>query len=194
MITPLAEVTDMMRYSGLGLVLIAAVAFPAFYTSNPQLFHPAGASVGPTPDLEGGSIAFAAPEPERPATRASGRKVMVAADERGHFVAEFRLNGKKIMALVDTGATAVAINKSTAQRIGIALSAADFTNVAHTANGEARYARAVIRSIELGKIRVENVDAAVLEDKALGNVLIGMTFLNKLKSFNVTDGELALQQ
>jgi aspartyl protease family protein len=178
----------MMRFAWLGLVVMAAAAFPAFYTSNPQLFHSA---FGKTP---AGAETVATLKTPAQKKSVSGRKVTVAADAQGHFVTEFKMNGKRITALVDTGATSVAINKSTAQRLGIALSPDDFTGIARTANGEARYAPAIIGTIEVGRIRVENVQAAVLEDKALENVLIGMSFLNKLKSFNVSGGELSLQQ
>ena len=40
-------------------------------------------------------------------------------NDRGHFVGDFRFNGRRIEALVDTGATAVALNLSTARRIGV---------------------------------------------------------------------------
>ena len=44
----------------------------------------------------------------------SSGSVRLKADERGHYVAEFRMNGRPVKALVDTGASMVAINKSTA--------------------------------------------------------------------------------
>jgi aspartyl protease family protein len=38
------------------------------------------------------------------------------------------------------------------------------------------------------------VPALVLEDQALGTTLIGMTFLNRLKSFKVDRGTLVMSQ
>src|SRR5690606_31593419 len=70
----------------------------------------------------------------------SGRKVRLAADARGHFSADFRLNGRRMPAMIDTGASVVAINRSTARRIGIDLTPADFTGVVETANGRAKAA------------------------------------------------------
>ncbi len=65
-----------------------------------------------------------------------GRSTRIAADERGHFIAKARLNGRPVDVLVDTGATLVAINESTARRIGLKLSAADFKYKVNTANGQ----------------------------------------------------------
>lgn len=49
----------------------------------------------------------------------TGRKVQLDADGRGHFIGDFQLNGRTVTALIDTGATVVALNRSTARRIGI---------------------------------------------------------------------------
>jgi aspartyl protease family protein len=137
------------------------------------------------------------PKP-KPATKAkkasySGQE-RIDANQQGHFVAQFRMNGKPVEAMVDTGATIVAISKSTARRLGISVSPGDFIYPVQTANGTTKVARAVIGSIEFGGIRVRNVEAAVIEDKSLSGTLLGMSFLNQLKSFKVEDGELILKQ
>jgi aspartyl protease family protein len=118
----------------------------------------------------------------------------IDADRQGHFVSQFRMNGKPVEALVDTGATIVAISKSTARRLGISVTPADFIYQVQTANGTTKVARAVIKTIEFGGIRVHDVEAAVIDDKSLGGTLLGMSFLNQLKSFKVEDGELILKQ
>ena len=120
--------------------------------------------------------------------------VRLKADERGHYVAEFRMNGRPVKALVDTGASMVAINKSTARRLGINVSPADFIYEVNTANGKAKVAAAMIREIEIGRVKVRDVEAAVLDDRALDGTLLGMTFLKRLESFSVTDGDLILKQ
>jgi aspartyl protease family protein len=123
-----------------------------------------------------------------------GRKVLVRADPRGHFVAQFKLNGRATEALVDTGATVIAINRSTARRIGISLANIDFKYEVRTANGVAKAAAVVIDRVQIGRISLENIEAMVLEDKALEGVLVGMSFLNRLSKFQVQDGALVMQQ
>jgi aspartyl protease family protein len=123
-----------------------------------------------------------------------GRKVRVSAAANGHFVADFKLNGRTVEAVIDTGATMVAINRSTARKIGIKLAASDFTVPISTANGDTRGAGAVIESMRIGRIEVHDVRALVLEDEALDGTLIGMNFLNQLNKFEARDGELLLVQ
>lgn len=123
-----------------------------------------------------------------------GRKTIIEADGRGHFVTEARMNGSREEVLVDTGATLVAMNESTARRLGIRLTASDFKYRVSTANGDAEAALVTIDRIELGRIRVENVQATVSRDEALDIVLLGMSFLNKLERFQIERGELVLTQ
>lgn len=125
---------------------------------------------------------------------ASTGSVRLKPDERGHYVAEFKMNGRPVKALVDTGASMVAINKSTARRLGINVTPADFIYEVNTANGKAKVAPAMIREIEIGRVRVRDVEAAVLDDRALDGTLLGMTFLKRLESFSVAEGDLILKQ
>jgi len=116
------------------------------------------------------------------------------ADPRGHHIAFFRLNGLCVEGMIDTGATAVAINASTARRAGIQLSPGDFIYTVETANGTVRAARATLDEVSLGSIRVHDVETLVLEDQALGMVLIGMSFMGKLRSFKHENGLLVLRR
>lgn len=111
---------------------------------------------------------------------AGGRKVRIDADARGHFLSEFKLNGRRVEAMVDTGATLVALNLSTARRLGLGIDATDFKYSVETANSSTRAATVILKSLEIGRIRAENVEAVVLDDKALSNTLIGVSFLNRL--------------
>lgn len=133
------------------------------------------------------------PAPQAAEAISSG-SVKLKAGPGGHYVAEFKMNGKSVTALVDTGASSVAINKSTAKRLGINVSPKDFVYGVSTANGETKAARATIREIQIGRIKVRDVDAMILDDRALDGTLLGMTFLSRLDSFGVTDGNLILKQ
>ncbi len=124
----------------------------------------------------------------------SGRRVLIEMDRNGHFNGEFKLNGRRIKSLVDTGATLVAINRSTARQIGLKLRSTDFKYDVSTANGSAKAAAAKIKSLQIGRIHVSDVEALVLEDRALDGALIGMSFLNQLRNFRVEGGKLYLEQ
>ncbi len=181
----------------LGVCAGTSVLIPIAYQANPQAFH---ALLQPGADDRVPSTtpiaAVKTVRPEAPAKpeMLTGRTVRLAADARGHFLADFKLNGRRVEALVDTGATAVAINASTARRIGLSLKNSDFRYSVSTANGETRAAAVMLDRIEIGRIHVENVEAMVLEDKALSGTLIGMSFLKRLGKFEVADGSLLLAQ
>lgn len=172
--------------------LIAIVlAFGALAAAVPGLLLTTDTS--PKRPAKTASSSPKAAQVESVAVNSSG-SVRLKADARGHYVAEFRMNGRPVKALVDTGASMVAINKSTARRLGINVSPADFIYEVNTANGKAKVAAAMIREIEIGRVRVRDVEAAVLDDNALDGTLLGMTFLKRLESFSVTDGDLILKQ
>lgn len=173
---------------------VALASLPYFYERNPELFERMlrGERTGVQPVV---AVAEVQAAPEKVATRAlQGRRVIIDGDETGHFNAEFRLNGRVVRGMVDTGATLVALNVSTARRIGIRLGPGDFRYSVRTANGEARAAGAVIEKLQIGRILVENVEAVVLDDDALDQTLIGASFLNRLGKYQAEDGTLLLVQ
>jgi aspartyl protease family protein len=180
-----------------GIFAGISASIPAIYQSNPEAFQNllrlAVAGSHPAPARKQAAateVQVAKAEPEV----LPGRKVRLAADAAGHFLAEFKLNGRRVNAMVDTGATLVAVNLSTARKIGIRLTPADFKYQVATANGNTRAAAATIDSLEIGRIAIDNVQAVVLEDKALNGTLIGMSFLKQLRRFEVEDGALLLVQ
>ena len=96
--------------------------------------------------------------------------------------------------MIDTGATVVAINKAMASRAGFSLKPTDFTSKVSTANGTIAAAPITLESVQIGRIKVNNVAAVVLDDAALPGVLIGMSFLNQLKKFGVEDDRMVLAE
>jgi len=124
----------------------------------------------------------------------AGRSVRAKMQSNGHFYFNTKMNGAPVKVMVDTGATGVAINRSTARRLGIKLTNADFKYKSQTANGIAYYASATIKEIKIGRVVVNNVRAAVLKDSSLSSTLLGMTFLRKLKKFEVSNSTLILTQ
>ncbi len=173
---------------------VAAASLPGLYQSHREtilgVLKPDRATVAQP------VAAVNSARPQRPASGddLSGRKVRLAADQRGHFSADFRLNGRMVTGMIDTGATAVAINRSTARRIGISLQQSDFSQQVDTANGRTGAAFVVIDRLEIGRISVDKVPALVLEDKALSGTLIGMSFLSRLGRYQVENGSLLLVQ
>ncbi len=125
------------------------------------------------------------------ATLASGTSVL-KADAAGHYRGQFRLNGKPVEGMVDTGASAVAINESTARRLGYGAAALDFRYSVNTANGRSEAAVVRLKRVEVGSIKIEDVEALVLRDNALSDTLIGMSFLSRLSSYKAERQSLTM--
>jgi aspartyl protease family protein len=149
------------------------------------------------PGLKADEIAISSPavvaRVETPAPLSGGR-VSITADNRGHFITTFELNGKRIEAMVDTGASVVVINRTQARRLGYSLNASDFVHRVNTANGSINAASISLREVKIDRIRIRDVQAVVLDDAALTNALIGMSFLRQLASYEFRDGTLFLNQ
>src|SRR5262245_55593488 len=181
-----------------GVVAGGSASLPILYQSNPERFEEAVRSAVQGDEAKtrkvSAPIVANSVKPVEPVETLVGRKVRVSADPNGHFLADFKLNGRSVNAMVDTGATLVAINRSTARRIGINLKPADFRYEVATANGNVRAAGVSIDSLQIGRIAVGKVEAFVLEDAALSGTLIGMSFLKQLSKFQVEDGSLLLVQ
>lgn len=120
--------------------------------------------------------------------------VLLPAGAGGHYQGDFKINGRPVQGMIDTGATYVAINESTARRLGISGSDLDYRYTTQTANGSSKVALVKLDRLEIGTIKVRDVDAVVSKDGALNTTLIGMSFLKKLKSYSAENGSLRLTQ
>lgn len=163
----------------LGLVLAATVVIGFFAPELEKIADMPDASKAPA----------ATPKPAALLGRAE-----IAADSRGHFVFTGRVNGRPLVMLADTGATLVALRASDAKAAGLIVLPGDYTAKVSTAGGVAEAARVRLQDIEVGGIRVTDVDALVLSDSQLATNLLGMSFLSRLNAFAVENGRLVLSQ
>jgi aspartyl protease family protein len=122
------------------------------------------------------------------------RSISLPRDARGHFLTEARIDGQRIGFMVDTGASVVALNETSAARFGLRPSRGDYNATVTTANGSIRAARTRLAMVEIGGLVVRDVDAMVLPDEALSENLLGLSFLSKLKRFEYANGKMVLEQ
>lgn len=128
---------------------------------------------------------------ERHETPSNGREMTIRASRDGHFRVVADVDGTRVDFLIDTGATGVALAADVADRLGWRLSDVDYTMASHTAGGMVRAAPVTLDQIEIGDLRVHNLNAHVVE-RLEGVSLLGMTFLNRLDGFEVRGDELTL--
>ncbi|MDB5473288.1 MAG: family clan aspartic protease [Devosia sp.] len=110
----------------------------------------------------------------------------------GHFEIDATINGHTTPMIFDTGASAVVLTLEDASAAGLDTSNLSFTIPVSTANGTGRAARVRLDQIVVGGIVREDVLAFVTEAEALETSLLGMTFLETLTRYSVTQNSLEL--
>lgn len=126
------------------------------------------------------------------ASMEDGRYYVLKANDGGHFAGRFRINGKAVDSMIDTGATFVTMSETTARTLGYGGNELNFRYEVSTANGKVKAARVTLKSIDIGTVSVRNVDAMVIRGKELAYPLIGMSFLKKLSGYRAENDELKL--
>jgi aspartyl protease family protein len=140
------------------------------------------------------SIMLGQPAASNVASSNNSRSVIVPPDGHGHFHVEGRVEGRRLSFMVDTGASTVALSARDAAMLGIHPAEHDFTVRVNTANGVARAAPVRLNLIEIDDIMVHDVVALVMSDGALGENLLGMSFLSRLRRFEISGGKLEMEQ
>lgn len=111
----------------------------------------------------------------------------------GHFTARTRVNGIHLFMLVDTGASTVVLKPADAESAGIDTSTLSFTVPVRTANGTGFAAPVRLRSVSIGPIVINDVEALVAKPGALNESLLGMSFLRRLRSYEFSGEFLTLR-
>ena len=165
------------------LAFVAAALVPRLVAKSPR----------PTSEAAQPKAMVAQPAPV-PAVSSGPRSLTVRADSRGHYQVEGRIDGRHIGFMVDTGATVIALPEREAARLGIHPSQRDYTARITTANGVVRGAPTRLNMVEVGGLVVYGVDAVIMPDGALNENLLGMSFLSRLRRFEIADGRLLMEQ
>ena len=106
-------------------------------------------------------------------------KVVMTADNQGHFFTTGTVNGVSVRFLVDTGATMISLGASDARRIGL-----DFNRgqkgMTQTANGQSAVSKIQLDTVRIGDVTLHNVDALIHQTE-MPMALLGMSFLNRME-------------
>lgn len=103
----------------------------------------------------------------------------IASSQGGHYVTPGRINGLPVMFMVDTGATAVAINLPNAKALGVNYRAGNQISV-QTANGVTSAYTVTLDSVRVGDVEVLNVAAIVSMSDYPAEILLGNSFLSRV--------------
>jgi aspartyl protease family protein len=121
-----------------------------------------------------------------------GGEVIVNRRLSGEFAIAGRVNAARVTFLFDTGASAVVLTAEDARRAGVDTSRLVFDVPVATANGAAMAAEVRVDQIAVGPIVMRNVPALVARRGALDESLLGMSFLERLKSYTVERDRLVM--
>ncbi|MBX9829082.1 MAG: TIGR02281 family clan AA aspartic protease [Xanthobacteraceae bacterium] len=127
------------------------------------------------------------------AAQLSARSVEIVRGRGGDFQVAAQVNGTRVAMVLDTGASTVVLTQDAAKAVGLPLELLSYDVQIDTANGRARAAAVTIDRIVVGEIVERSVPALVAQPGQLRVSLLGMTFLNRLQSWEVRGDKLVMR-
>ena len=124
---------------------------------------------------------------------ANQASLSIAPDQIGQYRAQGSINGHMVDFLVDTGASLVAISERTARQMGIPFAESPERAPVVTAQGQVNSYLVDLDTLTVGGIQTHHVRAAVIPGDYPLEVLLGMSFLHKVK-MDQQAGVLVLKQ
>lgn len=121
------------------------------------------------------------------------RSVQVSRTQTGEFALHARINGVNAPMVIDTGATSVVLTYETAKAAGLPLELLDYNVDVETAGGHTRAARLTLDRLAIGKLVERSVPALVVPRGQMKTNLLGMSFLDRLESWEVRADRLMLR-
>ena len=122
-----------------------------------------------------------------------GRNVEVVRGHSGEFALTAHINGARIPMVLDTGASSVVLTQEAAKAAGLPLEVLTYTVNVDTANGRMRAAAVMLDRLAVGGLTERAVPALVAQPSRLKINLLGMSFLNRLQSWEVRGDKLRMR-
>jgi aspartyl protease family protein len=173
-------------------VVKAALAIVVIVGAGVGLFFPAERPV-PAATQPVAQMAVAAAPPASRAKPATPwrSETRLTAGPGGHFRTMALVNGQPVGFIVDTGASTIALTIEDAQRIGIAVNPAGFTEVGMGAGGPVRGQNVMIDSVSVDGREVRTLRGVVLE--GLEESLLGQAYLSRIGEVSMSGGAMILR-
>jgi aspartyl protease family protein len=120
------------------------------------------------------------------------RAVQIARGQSGEFALQAKINGVAAPMVIDTGATSVVLTYETAKAAGLPLELLEYDVDVETAGGHTRAARLTLDRLAIGRLVERSVPALVVPHGQMKTNLLGMSFLDRLESWEVRADRLML--
>jgi aspartyl protease family protein len=125
--------------------------------------------------------------------RRTVRAVQISRGQGGEFAVSAKINGAATPMVVDTGATSVVLTYESAKAVGLPLELLDYDVDLETAGGHTKAARVTLGRLAIGKLVERSVPALVVPHGQMKTNLLGMSFLDRLESWEVRADSLMLR-
>ncbi len=119
--------------------------------------------------------------------------VHVPRGQGGEFAVHARINGVGAPMVIDTGATSVVLTYETAKAVGLPLELLEYDVDVETAGGHTKAARLTLDRLAIGRLVERSVPALVVPRGQMKTNLLGMSFLDRLESWEVRADQLVLR-
>ena len=129
----------------------------------------------------------------RPRAEQPTRAVQIERGHGGEFSLSAKINGVNAPMVIDTGATSVVLTYETAKALGLPLELLEYDVDVETAGGHTRAARLTLDRLAIGKLVERSVPALVVPHGQMKSNLLGMSFLDRLESWEVRADRLMLR-
>ena len=121
------------------------------------------------------------------------RSVQISRGQGGEFALQAKINGVVAPMVIDTGATSVVLTYETAKAAGLPLEVLEYDVDLETASGHTKAARLTLDRLAIGKLVERSVPALVVPHGQMKTNLLGMSFLDRLESWEVRPDSLMLR-
>ena len=125
-------------------------------------------------------------------TESPSRAVQIPRGQSGEFAVLTKINGVTTPMVIDTGATSVVLTYETAKAIGLPLELLDYDVDVETAGGHTKAARLTLDRLAIGRLVERSVPALVVPHGQMKTNLLGMSFLDRMESWEVRADRLVL--
>ena len=124
---------------------------------------------------------------------ASSRAVEIPRGNGGEFALRAQINGVATPMVIDTGATSVVLTYESAKAAGLPLELLSYDVEVETAGGKTRAARLTLDRLAIGRLVERSVPALIVPRGQMRSNLLGMSFLDRLESWEVRQDRLMLR-
>ena len=119
--------------------------------------------------------------------------VEIVRGSAGDFQVAAQINGVRVTMVLDTGASSVVLTQAAAKAAGLPIEMLNYAVNVDTANGRTRAASVTLDRVAVGGVVERSVSALIAQPGQLRTSLLGMSFLNRLDSWEVRGDKLIMR-